>query len=109
MGCENGLGSSREVLNFLYEEDLAVMPTFANVLGPQMFWMAEEEFGIDWKNCCTSNKDWSFISPWRLWVKSSCVAGLTAFATKALIAARCCYRKNNCWTRSAGRPCAQSS
>jgi len=39
----------RDVLRFLYEKDLEVLPTFANVLGPQLFWTGDARFGIDWK------------------------------------------------------------
>ena len=49
-GLDGGRELSREVRGFLYEKDLAVMPTFANVLGPQLFWTGDKDFGINWKH-----------------------------------------------------------
>jgi len=49
VGCGDETGRNPDTLRFLYEKNLAVLPTFANVLGPQLFWTGEDEFGIDWK------------------------------------------------------------
>jgi len=47
-----GLGSDpldRGQLRYLYEDGLAALPTFANVLAYPGFWARESDTGIDWK------------------------------------------------------------
>lgn len=49
LGLGMEVGKTRQVRPFLYEQDLLVVPTFANVLGPPLFWTGDAEFGIQWK------------------------------------------------------------